>query len=235
MTSSSSARTTPPGFDTHAAVTRSLLGWGVVAGPVYLVVGLALGLTRPEFDLTRHSLSLLMLGEHGWMQRANLLLSAAMVLAAAYGMLRTIRNGRGLAMATLIFVYAAGMILSAAFPPDPVEGFPADSAGRSVSTSGVLHMLFGAVGFVALAGAAFVYARWCHSRGESHRSVFAAGCGTVILLGFLGGAMLALSAVGVALLWLGVLSGWVWLAVAAGHLYIVVPHPVLSQRTGGAT
>ena len=79
MTSSSSARTTPPGFDTHAAVTRSLLGWGVVAGPVYLVVGLALGLTRPGFDLTKHSLSLLILGEHGCMQRANLLFSAAMV------------------------------------------------------------------------------------------------------------------------------------------------------------
>lgn len=53
------------GFDSAAAVTRSLLGWGVVAGPFYLVVGLVLALTRPGFDLSRHQLSLLMLGDGG--------------------------------------------------------------------------------------------------------------------------------------------------------------------------
>lgn len=40
------------GFDRGAAVTRSMLGWGVVAGPFYIVFGLILALTRPGFDLT---------------------------------------------------------------------------------------------------------------------------------------------------------------------------------------
>ena len=43
-------------LDTGAAVTRSLLGWGVVAGPFYVVVGLVLALTRPGFDLSTHAL-----------------------------------------------------------------------------------------------------------------------------------------------------------------------------------
>ena len=63
------------GFDRHAAVTRSLLGYGVLAGVFYLVVGLILALTRDGFDVTRYPLSLLMLGEDGWMQRANLMVT----------------------------------------------------------------------------------------------------------------------------------------------------------------
>jgi Protein of unknown function (DUF998) len=185
------------GFDTHAAVTRSLLGWGVVAGPFYVVVGVSLGLTRPDFDFTKHGLSLLMLDDHGWIQRANLTLSAVMVLAAAYGIMRTIRNGRGLAMSILTGTYGVCMILSAIFPPDPVKGFPAGSDGGSFSTSGVLHMVFGAVGFSALAGATFVYARWSRDRDEKSRSRLGVVCGTVTLIGFLGGAILALSPLGV--------------------------------------
>jgi len=232
MTTHSLTEAPRTGFDTAAAVTRSLLGWGVVAGPFYVVVGLALALTRPGFDLTRHPLSVLMLGEHGWMQRANLVLAAVMVLAAACGVLRTVRNGRGLAMATLTGVYGACMILSAGFRPDPVSGFPAGSEARMVTTSGILHLVFGAVGFLALAGAAFAYGRWCFAAGERSRSRLGTVCGTVVLLGFAGGAVLAQSVAGVGLLWLAVLAGWLWIAVAAAHLYTVVPHPVLSQRTG---
>jgi hypothetical protein len=230
MTTAPVSKATRRGFDTEAAVTRSLLGWGVVAGPFYIVVGVSLALTRPDFDFTEHGLSLLMLDDHGWIQRANLTLSAIMVLAAAYGILRTIRNGRGLAMAVLTGTYGMCMVLSATFPPGPVKGYPAGSVGGSFSTSGVLHMVFGAVGFSALAGASFVYARWSRDRDEKPRSRLGVACGTVILVGFLGGAILALSPLGVGLLWLAVISGWVWLASTAGHLYTVVPHPVLSQR-----
>jgi hypothetical protein len=45
--------------DRTAAITRSLLGYGVLAGPVYVVVGLAQALTRDGYDLARHDLSLL--------------------------------------------------------------------------------------------------------------------------------------------------------------------------------
>src|SRR5690606_16609679 len=44
-------------FDGAAAVTRSLLGYGVVAGVFYLVVGVVLGMTREGFDFGRHPLS----------------------------------------------------------------------------------------------------------------------------------------------------------------------------------
>jgi len=219
------------GFDRRAAVTRSLLGWGVVAGPFYVVVGLVLALTRPGFQLAEHALSLLMLGEWGWMQRVNLILTALMVLAAALGFQRAIRSGRGLAIAALLDVFGVCLILSAIFPPDPVPGFPAGSAGGVATTSGILHLVFGAVGFLALAAAAFAYAGWCRSIGQRRRATLGIVLGALVVLGFFGGAAFAMIPLGVLLLWIAVLSGLLWLALASAHVYAWSPHPVLAQRS----
>jgi len=51
-----------------ARVTKSLLGYGVLAGPFYVIVVLAQALTRPGFDLARHDASLLSNGPLGWIQ-----------------------------------------------------------------------------------------------------------------------------------------------------------------------
>lgn len=222
------------GFDSAAAVTRSPLGWGVVAGPFYVVVGLVLALTRPGFLLGEHALSLLMLGEWGWIQRVNLILAGLMVLAAALGFFRAIRSGRGLAIAVLIAIYGLCLVLSAVFPPDPVEAFPAGSPGGVASTSGILHLVFGALGFVSLAAAAFAYAGWCRSIGDRGRAVIGLVLGVIVLVGFFGGAALAMIPLGVALLWIAVLAGWLWLALASAHVYAWSPHPVLAQRVGAA-
>jgi hypothetical protein len=80
-------------------VTRSLLGYGVLAGPFYIGVSLAQALTRNGFDLTRHEWSLLANGPGGWVQVLNLVLSGLMVVAAAAGFRRALgkdaaRSGR---------------------------------------------------------------------------------------------------------------------------------------------
>lgn len=220
----------PSVFDRSAAVTRSLLGWGVVAGPFYVVVGLVLGLTRPGFDFTRHALSLLALGEHGWMQRVNLVLTGLMVLAAAYGILRALRSGRGLAIGVLTGAYGLCLVLSAVFLPDPSAGFPPGQTGDQGTTAGILHLLFGGIGFVCLAAAAFAYARWASARGETRHSRLGLWCAIVVLGGFIGGAALARAPIGVLLLWVCVLAGWLWLALASARLYALVPHPVIAER-----
>ena len=57
--------------DPRTSVTRSLLGYGVIAGPVYIAVALAQALTREGFDLGRHAWSMLANGGPGWIQIAN--------------------------------------------------------------------------------------------------------------------------------------------------------------------
>ena len=217
-------------LDRGAAVTRSLLGWGVVAGPFYVVAGLVLAFTRPGFDLTRHALSLLTLGHLGWLQRGNLVLTGLMVLAAAAGILRAIRNGRGLAVGTLVGVDGVALVLSAVFRPDPVDGFPPGARATGTTAGGTLHILFGAIGFVAVAAAAFTFARWRRDVGAGRAPSVVLGA--VVLVGFVAGAALATRPVGIALLWVAVLAQWAWLAHASAEIYRWSPHPLRSLRAG---
>lgn len=217
-------------FDAAAAVTRSLLGWGVVAGPFYLVVGTVLALTRGGFDLSRHQLSLLMLGDGGWMQRTNLILSGLMTLAAAVGFHRAVRGSKPSARAgVLLGVCGLGLLGSGTFAPDPMNGFPAGEP-EEATVSGILHMAFGLVQFLALAAAAVVVAGWYARRGDRGTAAYSRISAAVIVVGFAGGAALSTTAAGVALLWLAVGAGWAWLLVASVRTYRTVPHPDAAQR-----
>lgn len=219
------------GFDMAAAVTRSLLGWGVVAGLFYLAVGIVRGFTRDGFSFTEHALSLLMLGEGGWVQSANLIVSGAMVVAAALGFNRAMSPGREARSAGLLVgVYGAALIGSGIFPPDPVDGFPDSGSSAEATTGGLMHIALGGIGFLALAIATFVVARWLSRRGDSGAATRSRVAGAVVLVGFLGGAALSAGTAGVALLRVAVISGWVWLGSTSLGLYRTVPHPDLDQR-----
>src|SRR5436305_8524018 len=73
--------------------TRSLLGYGVLAGPLYVAVSLGQALTRPGFDLSRHAWSLLENGDLGWVQITNFVVTGLMTIAAAAGIRRAIGPG----------------------------------------------------------------------------------------------------------------------------------------------
>lgn len=223
-------------FDGAAAITRSLLGWGVVAGIFYLVTGIALGLTRAGFDFGRHALSHLLLGDFGWVQAVNLILSGLMTLAAAVGAWRAMRGSRGaMAASALLGVFGVCLVASALCPPDPVAGFPEGAPSDEVSVSGLLHMVFGAIGFLSLAGAAFVVAGWFARRGETRWALLSRVSGIVVALCFVAGAAFSGGTPGVVLLWLAVVVGWAWLAMTSLLLYRTVPHPDVHRRTGSAT
>src|SRR6266498_3659212 len=81
--------------DRQLGVTRSLLGWGVVAGPLYVAVWLAQALTRDGFDLRRHPASVLSNGDLGWIQITNFLVTGLLTVAFAVGMRRTLVGGLG--------------------------------------------------------------------------------------------------------------------------------------------
>ena len=60
-------------------VTKSLLGYGIIAGPLYVVVALTQALTRQGFDLGLHQWSLLANGAQGWIQITNFVVTGLMV------------------------------------------------------------------------------------------------------------------------------------------------------------
>ena len=83
------AGTVAPDCTPAQRVTRSLLGYGVLAGPVYVITSVVQALAHDGFDLTRHAWSQLAAGPQGWIQMANLMLSGAMVIAFAIGLRRS--------------------------------------------------------------------------------------------------------------------------------------------------
>lgn len=217
------------GFDSDAAITRSMLGWGVVAGPFYLVFGVLLALTRDGFELSRHALSLLTLGAGGWLQILNFTLTGIMVGVAGWGLLRALdKRGAGIA----VIVAGAAILLAGVFRPDPVDGFPA-GAEEAVSVSGMLHLALGAVEFVAFAVAASLLARLFVTRAEPAGATWSRIAAVVITLAFAVGAALSSGPAGVALLWLAVVVGFAWLLTASMWGYRTVPHPDLARRPQG--
>jgi hypothetical protein len=219
------------GFDGAAAITRSLLGYGVLAGAFYLAAGVTLAITRAGFSFADHPLSVLMLGDHGWMQRANIMITGAMVLAAAVGFSRALRgSSRSRMVGALLLLYGVCLVLSGVFPPDPIAGFPPGEAGDQATLAGVLHLAFGGMGFLALAAAAAVLAGWFTTVGRDGWATRSRIAAVVIVLAFLGGAAMATQPIGVALLWLAVVAGWAWLAGASIATYRTVPHPDAHRR-----
>ncbi|GAB2808715.1 hypothetical protein GCM10022221_02570 [Actinocorallia aurea] len=137
----------------ESRVTRSLLGYGIVAGPFYVAVSVAQGLTKEGFDFGRHAWSMLANGPFGWIQSANLVVTGLMAAAFAVGLAR---GGAGRNAAVLVGLFGAGMVGAGLFPADPGFGFPdgaPDGAGAA-TVSGALHLALSGVGLLCLAGAA---------------------------------------------------------------------------------
>ena len=106
-------------------VTRSLLGLGLVAGPVYVTTWLVQAVTRDGFDLTRHPASVLANGDLGWIQVANLMVTGLLVIAFALGLRRVQTDGRAGRWAPgLVGLYGLSLVAAGIFRADPVEGFP---------------------------------------------------------------------------------------------------------------
>ncbi|MGY1707262.1 DUF998 domain-containing protein [Geodermatophilus sp. SYSU D00697] len=210
-------------------MTRSLLGYGPLAGAVYLTSGLVQALTRDGFDLTRHSLSLLANGPLGWIHVATLIVTGLMTVAAAAGVRRALSGGRlGSGVAGLLTGYGLSLVAAGAFVADPMDGFPVGTpagAPVEVSLSGVLHLAAGGIGSGCLVAAAAVMARRFATEGRRGWARASVVTAAVVLAGFLGVASGSTSSWAVLGLWVGVVVGWGWIAAVSVHLYRRTPHP----------
>ena len=205
----------PPAGD--AAGARSLLQWGVVAGPFYLALAVGQGLVRDGFDFARHPLSVLANGPGGWVQTANFALTGAMVLAAAVGVRRALGpKSRGVTWC--LGAYGLGMIAAAVFPADPVDGFPPGTPvgfPTSISTTGLIHFIVGALVFLFLAMSG-LFAAWTMFRWRVARLAWLSlVSGLIVFFGFFGGIVLPMGIVGI---WIAVVIGWAWLAAMSIRL-----------------
>ena len=159
-TDTHSGGATPPTRTTTGA-TRALLGCGIAAGPLFVLVTAAQVLTREGFDLGRHPISLLALGELGWIQVANFVVAGLLVVAGAVGMRRVLHPGRaGTWGPLLVGAFGVGLALGGVFPADPYLGFPVGSpAPATRSWHSLVHDLAPGLALDAVIVATLVFAR----------------------------------------------------------------------------
>lgn len=197
MTTMETAGGTAPTATGHAArtddctpvdrVTKSLLGYGAIAGPLYVVVSLGQALARDGFDLTRHQWSLLVNGSLGWIQVANFVVSGLMTIAFAVGLRRSLRPGRAATWGPrLLGTYGAGLFGAGVFRADPALGFPAGAPEvATVSWHGMAHFAVAGIGFACLAAAGFVVARRYAADGRRGWAIASRLVSVVFLTGFM--------------------------------------------------
>jgi hypothetical protein len=206
--------------DPTARVTKSMLGWGVLAGPFYVVVSLAQALTREGFDVFRHAWSLLSNGDLGWIQIGNFVLTGLMTVAGAVGLRRALTPGRGATWGpALIGAYGVSLIGAGAFRADPAQGFPVGTPGdTTISWHGMLHFMVGGIGFLCLIAACFVIARRFIAEGRRGLAWFSRITGMLFFAGFAGIASGSSGPVTLAFV-AAVLIVWTWLSTVSVHFY----------------
>ncbi|MEV0591747.1 DUF998 domain-containing protein [Nonomuraea cavernae] len=177
MTATSSTGTTP----THHGPTTLLLSCGTVAGLLFPVVSFAQAFTRAGFDLPRHALSSLTLGDLGWLQIANFVVTGLLAILFAVGLRRTLRPGRaGTFGPALVGVYGVGMIGGGIFAPDPALGWPVgapEGVPEHLSVNSALHVVFAAAAFLSLIVAGLVFARRFAGQGRRGWATYCAAVG----------------------------------------------------------
>lgn len=224
-------RAAPGACDPATRITKSLLGYGVIAGPVYVAAWLAQALTRSGFNMTRDAASLLANGQLGWIQSATFLLTGTMTVAAATGIGRALGPGRPARWAgRLIGLYGAGVFAAGIFRADPMDGFPPGTPpgpARHVTWHGDLHYVAGGIGFLALIAAVFMLARQFRRARQPGWAAASAATGALFLAANLGGAALGShhQAAYNLILTAGIVLAWAWLTTLSAHLYAAQAKP----------
>lgn len=137
--------------------TRLLLVGGVAAAPLFVAVWAIQAFTREGFRPTFHPLSLLALGEGGWVQIANFVVTGLLLVGAGIGLRRALeRRATSTWVAALVALMGAGLVIAGVFVTDPGAGFPAGSPEGApvMSWHGAVHevgFVLTQLSFVALA------------------------------------------------------------------------------------
>lgn len=132
---------------------NALLTSGVLVGPVFYIIVTGQILLRPGFNILRHPISVLSLGDLGWIQVLNFLATGALAIAFAVGVFLKRQDGTTATAAVLCALFGVGIIVAGLFSTDPSLGFPPgtpETGAMPMSQSAQFHAFGFMVAFSAL-------------------------------------------------------------------------------------
>ena len=187
------------------ANTKLLLLCGVIGSPLFVVVFSILSVIRPGYDPWRQNVSSLEIGELGWVQIANFIVTGLLFCAFAIGLRRALSPTGARWQPLLIGLVGVGLIGAGVFVPDRHP---------------LLHDICSAPVFFGLIAAclAFAWLFFEHSTGAwaTYSLLTAVGVLTAFVLSALGFGQHPLF-VDFAGLWqrVSIITGWSWIMLLA--------------------
>lgn len=201
-------------MDLAARRDEPLFFSAVAAGILFFAVSTVEIFARPGFDIYCHAISMLSLGERGWVMVATFIISGLLVLACAARM----RSAAvGTAGPALIGLYGIGLVIAGIFPAPAGLGFPPGTPEDQtpvMTASAVMHSVGFMVAFSALILSCFVFARqlWHHNWLAGLSLVVGFALPILIGLGMAGIVLTGIAFYAAAML------GWLWLGLLALEL-----------------
>ena len=187
---------------------RILLTSGGIAALLFCGMSTYEMLTRPGFDIGRHAISMLSLGDRGWVMAATFVVSGLLTLLCAAGLRRVLPGGRWLPL--LVAIYGLGLVVAGIFPAPASFGFPPGTPADQppvMTTGAIIHSIAFMLAFTALTLACFVAAR----RLAGGSAIWSLAAGAVMpLLVVLGMANVIASGIA---FYLAAIIGWAWLTL----------------------
>jgi hypothetical membrane protein len=157
------------------ATTRAMLAAGVLAGPLFVATATLQIVTRDGFDLRRHPISLLSVGEHGWLQVTNFIVAGVLSIIFSFGVARVLTDGPGSRWGPqLCALFGVGLVIGGVFKADPALGFPAgapEGIPEHITTHAMIHAFAPPLAFLSLIGACLVIARRLAADGLVHAAL----------------------------------------------------------------
>ena len=159
----------------NSQFTSKLVTAGVLAGPFFMAVSLLQAFTRDGFDWIRHPASLLSLGDLGFIQIANFVITGALFIACAVGLKRILTAGVGRKWLPPLFALVGiAFILGGVFVADPAFGFPPgtpEGMPKQTSWHSTIHGFAPAIGSLAISAALLIFAWRLWKQGRRGASI----------------------------------------------------------------
>lgn len=205
----------------HTLSAKRLLVFGAVMAPLFYGVFIVQMLMREGFNIAKHPISALALGDFGWIQSINFIVAGALALMLAVGLRQVLKAGKGGVWGPLLTaIFGLGIILAGLFATDPAFGFPLgtpDTRPTTMTSHAAVHSIGFYTAFTALIAACFVLARRFSSVKDDAWARLSSSVGVATLALIVLGMTVFSGLAGLCFAVAGLLSMG-WLSATAWHL-----------------
>ncbi|MEV5719349.1 DUF998 domain-containing protein [Amycolatopsis mediterranei] len=163
-------------MNSSRALARLALAAGVLVAPIFYLTVFTQAATREGYSVSRVALSLLSLGDEGWIQITNFIVCGLLALISVVGFRAVLAGHRGGVWGpSLVAIYGLGLVIAGVWHPDPGAGFPPGTPLHSTAPmSG--HYIVHWIGFilvnVSLIASCFFFAWVFRGLGQGGWSIY---------------------------------------------------------------